>query len=104
MKVQINFANFDSTDALTAQVTGAVESTLSRFADRITRVEVHLHDDKQKRHGPDDKRCTMEARPAGDKPLAVEARARDMYDAVKECAGKLYRALEHRFDRADEVR
>lgn len=102
MKIQINFGDVDGSDALEAHVTEAIETALSRFTDRITRVEVHLRDDKQKRRGPDDKRCTMEARPAGDKPLAVDARHRDIYDAATECAAKLQRAVAHRFERQDE--
>jgi ribosomal subunit interface protein len=99
MKIQINYGDIEGSEALTGHVTRAVEAVLSRFADRLTRVEVHLRDDRQKRKGPDDKRCTMEARPAGDKPLAVQARGPDIYDAARECAEKLERAVARRFER-----
>lgn len=102
MKVQINHGDVEGSDALANRVTEAIEIALSRFGDRITRVEVHLRDDKQKRRGPDDKRCTIEARPAGDKPLAVEARHHDLYQAVKDCADKLQRAVARRFERQNE--
>lgn len=99
MKIQINYGDVEGSEALASRVTETIETALSRFRDRITRIEVHLRDDKQKRRGPDDKRCTMEARPAGDKPLAVEARDRDLYEAVRECADKLQRAVARRFER-----
>lgn len=101
MKIQINFGDIEGSTALTEHVTNSVETTLSRFADRITRVEVHLRDDKQGRRGPDDHRCVMEARPAGDQPLAVDAKGGDIYDAVRDCAEKLGRAVSHRFDRRE---
>ncbi len=99
MKIQINYGDIDGSDALAERVTQAIEAALARFNDRITRVEVHLRDDKQKRRGPDDKRCLMEARPAGDSPLAVEARGDDIYDAVKTCADRLERAVARKFER-----
>ncbi|MBT8484001.1 MAG: ribosomal subunit interface protein [Phycisphaerales bacterium] len=99
MKIQVNYGDIRGNDTLTAHVTQAVEAALSRYADRVTRVEVHLHDDKQKRRGPDDKRCTMEARPAGGRPLAVEARSGDISAAASDCAEKLQRAVARDFER-----
>lgn len=102
MKIQTNYGDIESSDALDEHVNQAIETALVHHADRVTRVEVHLRDDKRKRRGPDDKRCTMEARPAGDTPLAVEARAGDIYEAVKACAEKLNRAVSRRFERQEQ--
>ncbi len=74
MQIQINYGDIDGSDALGEAVEKAVHKELANVADRITRVEVHLRDDKQKRRGPDDKRCLMEARIASERPLAVEGR------------------------------
>ena len=101
MKIQLNYGDIESSDALSDYVTQAVDRALERHADRVTRVEVHLRDDKQKRGGPDDNRCTMEARAAGDPPLAVEARGRDIYEVVRDCAGKLERALTRKFEKKE---
>jgi hypothetical protein len=62
MQVQLN-TNRQITvdDQLAHQVETAVESALSRFADQITRVEVHLSDENRHRDG-DDTRCMLEAR------------------------------------------
>ena len=101
MKVQINFGDIETSQTLADHVMQAIERALVRFADRVTRIEAHLRDDKKKRRGPDDHRCLLEARLAGDKPLAVEARADDIYKAVTECAEKLGRAVERRVERRD---
>lgn len=100
MQIQINYADIDSSDALSDHVTKAVENALKKVATRVTRVEVHLHDDKQNRRGPDDKRCVMEARIAGQQPLAVESRGEDIYKAVTEGAAKMGRAVEHQIERS----
>lgn len=103
MKIQINYGDVEGSDALAARVTEAVEAAVGRFEDRVTRVEVHLRDDKQGRSGPDDNRCMMEARPAGEQPFAVEARHADLYQAVHDCAAKLKRATTRYFERKEEA-
>lgn len=99
MQVQINFGDIDSSEALSDHVQQHVEKALEHVARQITRVEVHLHDDKQKGHAADDKRCTMEGRIASHQPIAVEARGDDIYKAVGECATKLGRAVSHKLER-----
>lgn len=99
MQLQINYADIDGSDALSEHVSQAVEKALKPVNDQVTRVEVYLHDDRQKRRGPDDKRCTMEARLAGTQPLAVEAREDDIYKAVDNSAGKLERAVRRKIGR-----
>ncbi|WP_317898512.1 HPF/RaiA family ribosome-associated protein [Aurantibacillus circumpalustris] len=44
---------------------------LSRYSDHITRLEVHLSDENGSKSGVNDKRCLLEARLAGRKPIAV---------------------------------
>ena len=44
---------------------------LSRFTDHITRLEVHLSDENGSKSGVNDKRCLLEVRLAGRKPIAV---------------------------------
>ena len=100
MKIQINYGDIEHSDAISEHVTQAVEAALALVVDRVTRVEVHLRDDKKNRRGPDDHRCVMEARLAGEQPLAVEARTGDIYDAVKQCADKLKRAVTRKLERS----
>ena len=100
MQIQYNYANFDQSDALEDHVDQQLEHTIGRFSDRLTRVEVHLSDENSPlKRGPHDKRCLLEARPAGMKPLSVDDRSTDIYDAVKGAARKLQRALEKRLEK-----
>lgn len=98
MKIQINFGDVQRSDAIREHVEEVVNRELKRFAERVTRVEVHLHDDNAKKHGPDDKRCVMEARPAGKDPVKTEAKHEDLYRAIKRTGEKLKRALEKRLE------
>ena len=83
MQIQVNTDhNIEGHEALAAQVRGVVESDLSRFNDHITRVEVHLSDERSHKRGHNDKRCMMEARLAGHQPSAVTHQAATLDQAV----------------------
>ena len=99
MQIQINFNHVDSSDALEEHVREQLDSAIGRFGDRITRVEAHLADQNADKHGPDDKRVRLEARPAGRDPLMVEATGDDFYKVVHEAAGKLRRLLTSKLER-----
>ncbi|HUF79756.1 MAG TPA: HPF/RaiA family ribosome-associated protein [Burkholderiales bacterium] len=105
MQVQINTdSHIEGREKLAAQVTGMVESALSRFSDRITRVEVHLSDENSHKSGQDDKRCMMEARLRGRQPTAVTYRAATLEEAVGGAADKLKSALESTLGRLQDRR
>jgi ribosome-associated translation inhibitor RaiA len=76
-------------------VTGVVEDALSRFSDRITRVEVHLSDQTGPKHGQLDKRCMMEVRLRGRQPTVVTHQAKTLDQAIDGAADKLQRSLTH---------
>jgi ribosome-associated translation inhibitor RaiA len=95
MQVQINTdRNIEGHEALAAQVSGVVESALSRISDHITRVEVHLSDENRHKSGQNDKRCVMEARLEGRQPIAVTHQAATLDQAVDGAADKLTRLIE----------
>ena len=72
MQIQINTDhNIDGREALAAQVSGTIETALSRFSDHITRVEVHLSDENGGKNGLNDKRCMLEARLERHRPITV---------------------------------
>ena len=78
-----------------------IATSLERFADWITRVEVHLTDENsQTKGGADDIRCLMEARPAGQKPVSVEVRAATPEEAIREGIKTLERRLGTIVDKA----
>lgn len=100
MHVQVNTDdNVEGREELARQVETEVTAALSRFADRLTRVEVHLGDESAPRSGPADKRCAMEARPAGQQPVAVTHNAASLEEALAGAAGKLANLLDTRFGR-----
>jgi Sigma 54 modulation protein / S30EA ribosomal protein len=77
---------------------------LGKLAARLTRIEVHLSDLGSHSPGPpdQDKRCLLEARPAGQKPVSVSDKAETIEQAVRGAAGRLKRRLETRFGRAQD--
>lgn len=87
---------------LTERVQGVVEGRLERFEGRITRVEVHLSDLNGNKLGDRDKRCTMEARIGGMKPIAARHEAPTLTEAIHMAADKLERAIECAFGRLED--
>ena len=104
MQIQVNTGhNIEGHKALAAQVSGVVESALSRFSDHITRVEVHLSDENSdKKVGHDAMRCMMEARLEGRQPIAVTHHAATLDEAVDGAADKLSRLIENTVGRQRE--
>jgi len=96
MHIQINTDdNITNADALAGQVESAVKNALDRFADQITRVEVHLSDENSdKKSGSADMRCLLEARLAGLQPISVSDVAATVAQAVDGATRKLKRSLE----------
>ncbi len=86
--------NVEGHEALAESVEAAVRHGIARFADRLTRVEVHLSDENSHKHGSEDKRCVMEARIAGRQPMAVTNNAPDVNKAVAGAVDKLRSALD----------
>ena len=100
MKIQVNSNNTIAVDAsLTRFVEGEVSRLLGRFTAKLTRVEVHLSDVDNKKTGQADKRCLIEVRPAGARPLSASANATKMASAVGEALGKMQRSLTTFFGR-----
>jgi ribosome-associated translation inhibitor RaiA len=90
-------------EELTARVQGVVERRLERFDGRITRVEVHLNDLNSLKRGERDKRCMMEARVGGMKPIAVSHEAPTLTEAIHVAADKLERAVAHALGRLQDM-
>lgn len=96
--------NIDSDSDLRQQIAGDIEATLSRFRDQLTRIEVHFSDVNAGKGGRADIRCMLEARPAGQAPLAVTDHAATITEAHRGAASKLYRLLDTRFSRVETHR
>jgi len=102
MQVLVNSDHLGGED-LTERVQGVVAGRLDRFDERITRVEVHLSDLNSSKLGERDKRCLMEARVGGLKPIAVSHEAATITEAIHVAADKLERALDHLLGKLEET-
>jgi len=89
---------------LSAYAQGVVETALRHFSEHITRVEVHLSDEHGANHGPDDKRCVMEARVVGRPPLAATHHAVTNDAAIHGAAMALAKLIDGAFGRAARPR
>ncbi|APE27985.1 HPF/RaiA family ribosome-associated protein [Aurantiacibacter gangjinensis] len=90
------------TENVAERIETAVREKLSRFEDRLTRLEVHVSDENGAKGGGNDKSCTIEARPAGGKPLGVTEHAAKVDDAARRAAGTLAQRLERHFGKSDK--
>lgn len=98
MQIQVNSDNhIESSIRLEEWVRTTVESTLDRYEEDLTRIEVHIRDENGDKPGPHDIRCQMEARPKGHQPISVTHKADTLDQAVDGAAVKLDHALEHLF-------
>ncbi|MDO8876299.1 MAG: HPF/RaiA family ribosome-associated protein [Pseudolabrys sp.] len=103
MQIQVNTdANIKGRDNLVRQIEAEINTALSQFSDQITRVEVHLSDENAVKSGLADKRCLMEARPAGRQPIAVSHEGATLEEAYSGAAMKLRSSLESTLGRASD--
>jgi ribosome-associated translation inhibitor RaiA len=103
MQVQTHTDNHISAQAgLPDRVKGMVEDVLGHFAERITRVEVHLSDLNGGKGGKNDIRCTMEARLQSHQPVAVTEQAANVQLAIQGAGRKLKRSVESILGRLNE--
>ena len=96
MQIQINTdSNIAGHERLGDVVRAVVAGALSQFERDVTRVEVHLSDQRNgHKGGPRDKRCMMEARLAERQPAAVSHQAPTVQQAIHGAAHKLKRLVE----------
>ncbi len=101
--IEISTSGTDRSDALVEHVHTHLEHENRRFADRLTRVEVHISDTNAGKQGKHDKRCVLEARPRGMDPVVVTEEGDDLYQVVRDGSRKLGRALGRRFEKTSAV-
>ena len=95
MLIQLNTdKNLVGTEKLSAYLNSFISEELSRFSHQITRVEVHLSDENGPKEGQNDKRCLIEARLEGMKPIAVTNNANTHEQAVEGAIEKLKTSLD----------
>ncbi len=96
MQIQVNTdKNIQGGESLNNQVQDLLNSALSRFSHWITRVEVHLSDENgNTKANSNDKRCLIEVRPAGLRPLNVSHEASSVAEALDAATDKIVRLLD----------
>nr|WP_317893978.1 HPF/RaiA family ribosome-associated protein [uncultured Sphingomonas sp.] len=105
MLVQINTDNrIEGSDGSNVAIEERVRERLSRFADRLTRVEVHLRDVDGDRNGGQGIEAKLEARPAGGQPIAVTDQASSIDSALAGVVRKAVDVLDRAFGKQDAVR
>lgn len=98
MQVQFNSdSSVMGTENVAERIETSVREKLSRFEDRVTRLEVHVRDENGAKGGADDKACTIEARPRGGKPIGVTEHASTVDDAARKAASTLAQRLQRHF-------
>ena len=103
MQIQINTdKNIEGSEAFAEHVRNVVEKSLSHFAERITRVEVHVQDMNADKTGPNDHSCTMEAHPNGMDPVAATYKPSNNHQAVEGAAQSLSNLLRTRFGKLND--
>ena len=103
MLIQVNTdRNIIGGDALAQRIEATVAKNLKRFKDHITRVEVHITDENSQKGGADDKRCVLEARVAGIKPVTVRHHAPNVQLALDGALEQLKRALDSTLGRMSQ--
>ena len=82
-------------ERMVERVEAEIEATLGQYGDQLSAVEVYLSDANGAKHGPDDKKCTIEARPNGHRAVAATHQASTLSEAITGAADKMQRRLEH---------
>jgi len=105
MKIQVNSDHhITAQTGLSSHVEASVSAALEHFREKVTRVEVHLADENGEKSGPGDKRCTLEARLTGLKPVVVTEHADNLHQAIQHAAVKLEKAVSSALERAQAQR
>lgn len=103
MQIQINTdKNIEGNEAFADHVRTVVEKKLNHYAERLSRVEVHMGDMNADKAGTRDHICTMEARPKGLDPVAATHKGANNHQAVEGAAHSLANLLRSLFGKLDE--
>ena len=100
MNIEINTDNHISNSArFTEELSQSLHSSLGKFESHLSRIEVYLSDANKNKGGSDDKKCTIEARIEGMKPLAATHKAATLREAFSGASRKIERVVRDSLDR-----
>jgi ribosome-associated translation inhibitor RaiA len=94
-------SNTDNSQAMAEHVRLVVSDAISRFGERVTRVEAHLANAHSlaKSTTEQDIHCTVEAHLVGLEAVVVKAFAGNAHQAIEHATKKLKRAIERQIER-----
>ena len=96
--------NTDGSRLMAEHLETVVKHALSRFGERITRVEAHLSDlNSQSKGGANDIQCLLEARVVDVNPVVVKEHADTAHQAIEGAVHKLRRAVEAAIEKHDPL-
>ena len=105
MQVQFNTdESVEGREELARHAEDVVRKVLGRFAEQVTRIEIHVSDVNGQKASDNDKRCLMEARVAGQQPIAVTEQANSIHQALDGAAHKVRRALDSMLGKLNDHR
>jgi ribosome-associated translation inhibitor RaiA len=106
MHIQVNTdRHVEGKEEVIRQIEAVVADALGRFDAWVSRVEVHLSDENGRtKSGDNDKRCVVEARPAGLQPISASHQGATLQQAVSGAARKLARLLDSTAGRLGDPR
>ena len=100
MTIQFNAdKNIASNERTATYLNSIILDSLDRFSDNITRVAIHLSDENSNKTGSRDKRCVLEARLEGLKPIVVTNYADTVEKSVSGAMDKLVGTLDKTLER-----
>ncbi len=95
MQVQVHTDDhIQGGESLAQWLTEEATAKLARFRDQVTRLEVFITDVNAGKSGANDKRCRLEARPAGRQPVSVTGEGEAVAVAFNSAVGKLLSVLD----------
>lgn len=103
MNIQVNVGHSNSNhEHLIQHTETTVKNILGHLENHITRIEVHLSDENNRKEGGNEKHCMMEARLEGHQPIAVTNVSRNISQAIEGAADKLKSSLDHTIGRLSD--
>ena len=96
--------NIQGSERLISYIRSELTQEFQRYSERITHFSVHISDENGEKTGDHDKRCMIEARPAGLKPVAVTNKAANIDASIHGAIDKLKRSLEHLYEKKEQHR
>lgn len=103
MQINVNTdRTIDKHQGLDEHVESVVRSSIERFGEQITRIDVHLSNENKQKKADGGNDCMMEARVSGYAPVVVHDHAVDLHQAIQNAGNKLARALDSALGRLQD--